>query len=123
MTDRRYAHEFYPHAAESETRPLAVEVPYLYARAIGMEPDVDWKSADPYLAGYRFTILIHARREALLADALLQGLTGDAAWEWADRHYHDHAGAVVRARALHYGVPVDEIQPYRLPGRAPQEGE
>ena len=116
MTDRRYAHAHYPHAAENETRPLAVEVPYLYARAIGMELDEDWVSAFPNLIKYRGMILHSARREALLADALLQGLTGDAAWEWADRHYHDHAGAVVRARALHYGVPVDEIQPYRLPG-------
>ena len=31
-TKRRYAHELYPHAGEYEVRPLAVEVPYLYAQ-------------------------------------------------------------------------------------------
>ena len=36
-TKRRYAHELYPHADEFEVRKLAVEVPYLYARAIGFE--------------------------------------------------------------------------------------
>ena len=34
-TKRRYAHELFPHPDECEVRPLAVEVPYLYARAIG----------------------------------------------------------------------------------------
>ena len=36
-TIRRYAHEMYPHAEEGETRALAVEVPYLYARAVGLD--------------------------------------------------------------------------------------
>ena len=36
-TIRRYAHEIYPHGNEGETRDLAVEVPYLYARAIVAE--------------------------------------------------------------------------------------
>ena len=36
-TIRRYAHEMYPHAEEGETRALAVEVPYLYAKAVGLD--------------------------------------------------------------------------------------
>lgn len=45
-TIRKYAHELYPHAAEGEVRPLAVEVPYLYARMVGLSPfDTGWGAA------------------------------------------------------------------------------
>ena len=47
-TIRRYAHEIYPHAALDEIRPLAAEVPYLYARAIGLEVvGTGWVDEDP----------------------------------------------------------------------------
>ena len=69
-TIRRYAHEIYPHGSEGETRDLAVEVPYLYAQAIGLDVwGTSWneRSAmgiERYLA--RTRELIAARREALV---------------------------------------------------------
>ncbi len=112
--DRVYAHDLYPHAEEGETRPLSVEVPYLYARAIGVDVNDlggDWTPA-------RINLLIYARRTALLADALHQGMTGDDAWAWADERCWDYTGSVVWERAVHYGVPVDRIRSYRVGGGA-----
>lgn len=116
-TKRRYAHELYPHAEEWETRPLAVEVPYLYARAVGLEVMgtgwSDMRGDALKETNARVMDLIAASRLALLADALLQGLTGDEAWQWADvRHWADAVGDFVFERAVHYGVPVDRIKPY-----------
>jgi len=88
-TIRRYAHELYPHPAEGETRDLAVEVPYLYARAVGMDTwgtgSLDMLDPDnhPYARelGYaRYADLVQARHLALIADALYQGLAGQEAW-------------------------------------------
>ena len=117
-TKRRYAHELYPHADEYEVRPLSVEVPYLYARAVGMGIfDTDWfdltraDEATRRLASTRTLSLIDARQKALLADALLQGLTGDEAWQWAESRY-DEEGGWVYDRAIHYGVPVHLIKHY-----------
>ena len=111
-TIRRYAHELYPHPDEWEVRPLSVEVPYLYARAIGLDV---WGTAwidSPGRASFdRILHLLEARQKALLADALLQGLAGDAAWSWAADRY-DETGGVVHDRAVHYGVPVSLIKPY-----------
>ena len=73
-TIRRYAHELYPHGNEGETRDLAVEVPYLYARAVGLDVwGTSWNdrsdvSIERYLA--RTRELVAARRVAFLADAL-----------------------------------------------------
>lgn len=57
-TKRKYAHELYPHPAEGEVRPLAVEVPYLYARAVkpypcGPEPDQHDHLGDADARGWR----------------------------------------------------------------------
>lgn len=115
-TIRRYAHEIYPHGNEGETRDLAAEVPYLYARAIGLDVWVtSWndRSAvgiERYLA--RTQELIAARHVAFLADALLQGLAGQEAWEWADQRAWDETGEWAYDRASHYGVPADRIKPY-----------
>lgn len=112
-TIRRYAHELYPHAADGETRSLAVEVPYLYARAAGLEVwDTGWFAAESAESGSRTMNLIDARRIALLADAMHQGLTGDEAWAWADEYAWDEAGEMVDDRALRYGVPTNDIRPY-----------
>lgn len=118
-TKRRYAHELYPHPDEFEVRPLAVEVPYLYALAIGLELDgTGWfdapRQADAWAkeaTNCRVARLIDARRRALLADALLQGMTGDAAYGWAAPRL-DPDGGWVYGRADHYGVPVERIKPY-----------
>jgi len=111
-TKRRYAHELYPHADEYETRPLAVEVPYLYARFVGFDVyDTGWFAADPAETGPRIERLIDAARIALLADALHQGMTGDAAWKWADERIGD-GNEIAWERAEHYGVPTRDIKPY-----------
>lgn len=112
-TKRRYAHELYPHADEWEIRPLAVEVPYLYARMVGLTVmDTGWMSVEPRsAAGDRIGQYISAVQTALLADALAQGMTGDAAWEWVTSRTGDD-NEIAYDRAAHYGVPVDRIKPY-----------
>ena len=118
-TKRRYAHEIYPHPDECEARPLAIEVPSLYARAIGINVwgtgwfDADWRN-DPWAkeaTNGRTNELIESRRLALHADALLQGLAGQEAWEWAETRM-DPSGEFIYERAEHYGVPIDQIKPY-----------
>ena len=116
-TKRRYAHELYPHAEEGETRPLAVEVPYLYARAAGFQVWgtgwFDMRESDALrLSVERSNLLVQTRHFAFLADALHQGMTGDEAWTWADERAWDETGEWAGERALHYGVPLDRIKPY-----------
>lgn len=120
-TKRKYAHELYPHPGEYEVRPLEVEVPYLYAMAVGMGVfETDWfdlwNEDDATKATQRLTVertkyLIQCRQRALLADALLQGMGGQEAWEWAESRY-DESGEIIYDRATHYGVPVEQIKPY-----------
>ena len=111
-TIRRYAHELYPHPDESEVRPLSVEVPYLYARAVGLNVwGTAWFDTQGREASDRILLLLEARQKALIADALLQGLAGDEAWAWAVGRC-DETGEVVHDRAVHYGVPVSLINPY-----------
>ena len=116
-TIRRYAHEMYPHAEEGETRALAVEVPYLYAQAVGLDVwGTGWyddkTDAGRDRAGLRTIRLVAARHMALVADALLQGMAGQEAWEWADLRAWDETGEWAYERAMHYGVPVERIKPY-----------
>lgn len=125
-TIRRYAHELYPHPEEGEVHPLADAVPYLYARAVGHEVrgtdwfDLGWSRETHTVvdrAAFRLTAertmaLIDARARALHADALFQGLTGAAAWEWAESRSCDETGEIVYDRAVHCGVPVEQIKPY-----------
>lgn len=111
-TKRRYAHELYPHADEWETRPLTVEVPYWYARFIGLNPQgTGWPTADGAEKDQRIAELSNAARTALLADALHQGMTGDEAWTWADERLGDGLDAPWR-RAVKYGVTTGQIKPY-----------
>lgn len=109
-TKRRYAHELYPHAKEGEIRPLSLEVPYLYAQALGFDVgETGWMDADQ--AGrIRIRLLCEARLVALLADAAHQGLTGDVAWRWVCEHMDD-SGELIWDRAAHYGVDGDRIKP------------
>lgn len=118
-TKRKYAHELYPHADEYEVRPIAVEVPYLYARAIGHEVwctgwhDAPWRD-NPWAqeaTTSRTIALIEARHKALLADAILQGMSGQEAWTWAEERM-DEEGGWIYDRAKHYGIDVDLIKPY-----------
>lgn len=113
-TKRRYAHEFYPHPAEGEVRPLGVEVPYLYARAIGMGV----QGTSLLHAGSRresidrISLMIAARQRAMLADALLQGMAGEEAWTWAEERSGEESGEWIWQQAVHYGVDPDAIKPY-----------
>ena len=118
-TKRRYAHELYPSPDEGEARDLSIEVPHLYARAIGLDVQgTSWmdKSLDgPDFNRYcvdRVEILLCAQFEALIADALLQGLAGQEAWGYAHGLMADVLTEKVWERAAHYGVPVDQIKPY-----------
>ncbi|MFK0072683.1 hypothetical protein [Arthrobacter woluwensis] len=111
-TKRRYAHELYPHP--EGPRPLAEDVPYRYAIALGLGLDgTGWSepSADD-VAGVRIGSLLHARHLAFLADALHQGLTGQDAWEWATNRASDESEECVHERATHYGVDPRQIKPY-----------
>ena len=114
QTKRRYAHELYPHGAEGEVRPLEVEVPYLYARALGLEIDgTSWFDVQPRsVAADRTWHLVDARHRAFAADALFQGLSGEEAWQWAEQRAMEESGEIVWERAAHYGVDQDAIKPY-----------
>ena len=120
-TKRRYAHELYPHAEEWQTRPLAVEVPYLYARAVGLQTYgtgwmslIDLRTPEGYReSGDRSEAYVMSGLLALMADALLQGMTGDEAWKWAnDRAAGDNIGEWIWERAVHHGVDPNRIKPY-----------
>lgn len=112
-TKRRYAHELYPHAKQGEVRPLSVEVPYLYAQALGFDVSgTGWTAAEAKpLVQPRFVIMCLARERALLADAALQGLHGDEAWRWVREHL-DESGEAVWDRAFENGVDPNKIKPY-----------
>lgn len=113
QTKRRYAHELYPHPDEYEIRPLAVDVPYLYARAIGLGVwGTGWMEAEPKESVSRTNAMIAARHLAFAADALQQGLVGDEAWQWVSERSWDYEGEWVWERAVHYGVDPDAIKPY-----------
>ena len=117
-TIRRYAHELYPHPKdESEIRTLRVEVPHLYALFHGLRlDDTSWYDLEDRAAARARTELYCAAAEhALLADALLQGLTGDAAWTWVQERMDAGDGFQwPYERAEHYGVPMHLIKPYPL---------
>lgn len=111
-TKRRYAHEIFPHADEWETRLLEVEVPYLYARAIGFDVrGTGWFARVQPESNNRTMEMINAHQIALMADAMHQGLTGQAAWEWASERMTDD-GEWIYERAMHYGIDPDAIKPY-----------
>lgn len=121
QTKRKFAHELYPHAEEGQTRPLAVEVPYLYAMATGLNVwGTDWfdltggTDDQRRLAHRRIDSMVAARHKALIADALLQGLSGDEAWSWADSRAWDESGEWVAERAEHYGIDYSAIKPYPI---------
>lgn len=129
-TKRRYAHELYPHPEEWEIQPLDDAVPYLYARFVGLSVfGSDWfdlwrpehEKTEPErapltirLTGARTLEMIAAKSAALHADALLQGLAGAEAWEWAEERAADETGECAYERAVHYGVPIDDIKPYPI---------
>lgn len=112
-TKRRYAHELYPHSDGWEVRPLTVDVPYNYAMAIGNEVEgTGWFHANAREREDRTVRLIYLRRIAFLADALLQGMAGDAAYRWAEESAAEESGELVWERAVHYGVNPALIKPY-----------
>ena len=113
-TTRKYAHELYPHPEDGETRSLAVDVPYLYSRAIGFEiHGTGWFDAEPRsIGGQRADQLLDSRLIALMADAMYQGLTGQEAWEWADQRASEETGEWIGERSEVYGVDYYAIKPY-----------
>jgi len=120
-TKRKYAHQLHPHADEWEIRPLAVEVPYHYAIAIGLNVwDTGWHDqTDPGKPEHerreafdRINHMVRARQLAFLLDALQQGLTSEEAWIWAQQRAQEESGEFVYERAVHHGVDVEAIKPY-----------
>ena len=112
-TKRRYAHELFPHPVEFEVRKLEEEVPYLYARAFGLLPEgTGWSRAEPQERDARADEWQRARHLAHLADALLQGRTGQSAWNWATERTEAQTDMYLLGRASHYGVDPDKIRPY-----------
>ena len=117
-TKRRYAHELFPHPDEwDDPRPLSVDVPHLYAQAIGYEVwGTSWFDMDTPERTRRSTdrtmALIRQRQLALIADALLQGMSGDEAWTWALSRAVEESGEWIYERAKVYGVVWDAIKPY-----------
>jgi len=110
-TIRRYAHEMYPEPNEAQAGDLTAQMPYLYARAIGLRS---------FGTGFMDVPLDHMKRcveftdavlIALLADAHFQGMTGPDAWEWAYWSQHDEMEAVWK-RAMSHGVKPQLIKPY-----------
>lgn len=111
-TKRRYAHELYPQAGEWEIRALEVEVPALYARALGFDVQgTGWFTHVPKDSINRTHQMIDAHRHALMADAMHQGLTGQEAWDWAEQRVGE-SGEWIYERAVHYGVDPAAIKPY-----------
>jgi hypothetical protein len=114
-TKRRYAHELFPHAADDELRPLAVDVPYWYARAKGLSlQDTSWSSPEGLAsAGERVTQFIDTMRIALLADAAYQGLSGQELWDWVEHRVTDDM-EVAWERAYEYidDDVIESIKPY-----------
>ena len=119
-TKRRFAHELYPHADECEIRSMAIEVPYLYARAMGLEVEGTGWFDHPGTESMDRTIhLVNARLIAFQSDALLQGMTGEDAWRWVAMRANDETGEWAWERAVHYGVDPLQIKPYACgPARA-----
>lgn len=118
-TKRRRAHELYPHPGEWEVQPLAEAVPYLYARAVGLDvwgtgwfDNRDENGAVTRESFDRTNLLIAARSAALHADALLQGLSGEEAWKWGEEHAADESGGCTYERAFEHGIPTMWIKPY-----------
>jgi hypothetical protein len=117
-TKRRYAHELYPHPGEYDVRPLAVDVPYLYAQALGLEVwGTGWFDAFKRVAPQREATdrtlrLLAARRLAFTADALSQDMVGDEAWAWAEEYGNEESGELVWDRAVAHGVKPHLIKPY-----------
>lgn len=104
-TKRRYAHEIYPHAEEWQVRPLALEVPYLLAMAVGASVFGTGWMEDPARGRHRVAEAMARIEIALLADALHQGMTGDEAWSWVACGGDGQAQhELAFERACHYGV-------------------
>jgi hypothetical protein len=115
----KYAHEVIPHPEEGETAPLETLVRYHYAQAEGwIKAFSDAIGASDYgPAGADFTLasfMGHMHR-ALLFDALAQGLTGQAAADWANTRNHSESAEWIWERAAAYGLDLEAtpIRAYR----------
>lgn len=112
MTNSKYAHEIVPHPEEGETTPLETLVRYHYAQAqawhLSFAEAINGNDFDFPLSQY----LGHSHL-AFLYDALIQGLIGQEAADWASVRHHSESAELVWERGDHYGINPDEIRPYR----------
>ena len=104
-TKRRYAHELYPHADDFERRPLETEVPYLYARAHGI---------DIYGTGYAMCFTDMDARREFQNRVMIMLYTGSL----------DRRMARMRARMGNFGVAAEvavEMMMMMSPAPDPKE--
>lgn len=110
MTDLKYAHEIVPHPEEGEVVDLPILVRYHYTQAQAWHLSF----AESINGDFDFPLsqyLGHAHL-AFLHDALLQGLSGQEAADWASVRHHSESAELVWERADHYGINPDQIRPY-----------
>lgn len=110
QTKRKYAHELFPEP--DLATPLEAMMPYLYARAIGMNTmGTGYLHAPIRDHGFRAETFMAAALEAFVVDALMQGMTGDEAWQWAQSRCCE-PGEWLYERGAVYGVDYYAIKPY-----------
>jgi hypothetical protein len=113
--EKKYAHEIEPHPEEGEAVPLDRLVRYHYAQAQAWHlAFAEAISGDIGTAEFDFPLsryLGHSHL-AFLHDALLQGLSGQEAADWASVRHHSESAELVWERGVAYGLNPDAIRPY-----------
>lgn len=112
-TEKKYAHEIEPHPEEGETVRLDRLVRYHYAQAQAWHLAFA-ESLNERGPAFDFPLsqyLGHSHL-AFLHDALLQGLSGQEAADWASVRHHSESAELVWERADFYGLDPDAIKPY-----------
>lgn len=101
-----FAHELYPPFKAGEHPPLSAQVPWLYARAVGL-------SSGGWQGKARMRQRQDAAFVAILADMRLRGVDERDALRWASDFSTAKRQEFVRLRAKAYGVPVEQIRTYQ----------
>lgn len=119
-TKRRYAHELYPHPEDGEPRALAVDVRHALAMAIGSQVGREWHDLmseggeSARIASDRTMYHLALVEVAFLAVALADGLSGQAAWDWANSARGDEVDKLLYDAAARFDVDWDAIKPYLI---------
>lgn len=115
-TKRRYAHELYPEPKPDQRSDLHVTLPYLFARALGLDTwGTGWGDlprTETRQSVSRIEEYVAAGQLALMADALTQGLAGAEAWAWVMDRSWDNMPEWLHERAHYYGLDLSLLKPY-----------